>query len=132
MLKIVNQYQDPSVRERYHTACSRFRFPYWDPCIPRHLDDEQPTSSDALETYPYNFGVPLLVSRETVFLRFPKNPDELTPYSNPLHHYEFPEDQRYRSDNPEAFWPLKSNNVGFSPSLSLSSSDFSLYVLNKS
>lgn len=128
MLKTANQYQDPSVRERYHTACSRFRFPYWDPCIPRQLDDEQPTRSDALEIHPYNFGVPLLVSRETVFLRFPKSPDELTQSSNPLHHYDFPEDRRYRSDNPEALWPLKSNNVG----LSLSSSDYSLYVLNKS
>jgi len=114
MLKIANQYKDPSVRERYHIACSRFRFPYWDPCIPRHLD-EKPTHSDALETHSYNFGLPLLVSRETVFLRFPKSPDDLTPFSNPLHHYNFPEDQRNRSDNPEAFWSLKSNNVSVPP-----------------
>ena len=107
MVRIANQYQDEALRKVYLEACSRFRFPYWDPCIPRHVLDQRVGATTRLE-----FGIPLIVSTPEVYFREPHTPDTVTLRPNPLYRFNFPKDFQAATDK-DSFWNPKSGNALF-------------------
>lgn len=111
MVKAAEEYSDEQWRQSYLEACSRFRFPYWDPCILRKVIYE---SSDDPMTIEDGFGVPLIVSSQKVWLRWPHNPDTLTEEDNPLYQYKFPEIDRSSEEDIQywrSFWGNRPRNV---------------------
>jgi Common central domain of tyrosinase len=112
MVKKAHEYSDESTQKKYLEACSRFRFPYWDPCLPRQLFPDPNTELDDTSGIPYEFGIPKIVSARKVFLRKPQNPDQLIEEDNPLYQFRFPDGLEIESqDNPNAFWQRPSDNV---------------------
>ena len=96
MLRIAKMFTDHATQQKYLNACSRFRFPYWDPCIPRQTGTR------------YEFGIPQIVSRRQVYVRWPSDPETLALVNNPLHAYNFPKE--VQSEDSEDFrWGLISN-----------------------
>jgi hypothetical protein len=106
MVQLANSCTDEAWKTRFIEACERFRFPYWDPCIPRQLNGKKPEGSDL----PFQFGVPSIVSTEKVYVRRPERPNKLEVLNNPLFQYNFPEDYHY-PHNPHGFWVVNSGNV---------------------
>ena len=105
MVKIANQFTDQTIQQNYLDACARFRFPYWDPCLPRE------TSTQA------QFGVPRIVSSPSVYVRKPANPELLVQVDNPLYSFKFPTAVQ-PLNNPDFSWEQKdlaNPNVRHSP-----------------
>jgi hypothetical protein len=78
MVKIAKDFKDHDTQQRYLNACERFRFPYWDPCLPRQTINQA------------EFGVPKIVSSPSVYVKKSDNPEVLTPVNNPLYAFKFP------------------------------------------
>jgi hypothetical protein len=96
MVGIAKQYRDDATKQRYLNACAKFRFPYWDPCLPRQTG------------YKYEFGIPQIVSSPQVWVRWPSDPETLVAEDNPLCSYKFPKE--VQSDNHHDFhWETMSN-----------------------
>ena len=104
------KYSDETTRKSYLEACSRFRFPYWDPCIPRQLEGHHAHDSNHSSNLPHEFGIPKIVSSPKVFVRYPETPGELSEVDNPLYQYKFQEDFHY-PNNPDSFWQHPSSNT---------------------
>ncbi len=102
MIDIAKQFTDHNTQQNYLTACARFRFPYWDPCLPRKTF----TGSE--------FGVPKIVASPLVYVRMPDNPEVLVPRDNPLYSYKFPVDFQ-PLDNKAFLWDKFTENVRSSP-----------------
>lgn len=96
MVNIAKQYTDPGTQQKYLSACERFRYPYWDPCIPRKTSTQS------------QFGIPVIVSRPKVFVKWPKSPNDLTEVDNPLFSFKFPESVQPRN-NQDFLWGQNSN-----------------------
>jgi hypothetical protein len=115
MVKIAKSFHDEGTRQIYLDACSRFRFPYWDPCLPRQLiDDLSGVPADSARFH-HEFGIPKIVSTRRVYLRKPENPEILVEEDNPLYQYRFPTDFQ-APNNPQSFWNHKLGNVRSSSS----------------
>lgn len=110
VLKQANAFEDDQTKERYLKAASRFRFPYWDPCLPRQLDGPIPKVERQPTSLPYEFGIPRMISNPEVYLRFPNSPGELVKVDNPLYQYKFPKELQ-DPDNSGGFWEENSDNV---------------------
>lgn len=78
MVKIAKDFKYHDTQKRYLDACMRFRFPYWDPCLPRQTINHT------------DFGIPKIVSSPSVYVRQVDSPEELTPVKNPLYAFNFP------------------------------------------
>lgn len=90
MYAIANSYNDESTKAGYLEAVRRFRFPYWDPWMPRRKAD------------PHNnwnglFGVPEILRAQEVFVRRPEAPNGLQQMDNPLYRYTVPDNNSVRS-----------------------------------
>lgn len=111
MVKVAQQYSDEQTRQKYLEACSQFRLPYWDPCIYRKVIYE---SSDGTVNIGDGFGVPLIVSRQKVFIRWPQDPSRLSEEDNPLYQYQFPKVDQSSEEDVEywrSFWGNSVKNV---------------------
>lgn len=100
MLGYAKQFTDHATQERYLNACARFRFPYWDPCLPRQTGTR------------YEFGIPQIVSSRQVWVRWPSDPETLVPVENPLWSYKFPKE--VQSDDHDDFRWQQIPNVRYS------------------
>lgn len=101
MLEIVKGYKDEATRLKYLSACERFRYPYWDPCTPRQTAVER----NRINGRPNEFGIPLIVSRKTVYVRRPETPEKLEEIPNPLHQYKFPKQVQSQGEKEgDFFW----------------------------
>ena len=89
MFAIANEYTDKAIKAGYLEAVTRFRFPYWDPWMPRR-------HADINKDWNGLFGVPEIVRAEEVFVRRPQAPKVLEPIDNPLFRYKVPSDDSVR------------------------------------
>ena len=112
MVKIARDFTDHDIQQKYLNACARFRFPYWDPCLPRQ------TSSPFGQA---DFGVPKIVSTRIVHVRKPDNPELLVPLDNPLYAFNFPTEVQ-PLDNPDFSWGEQGNVRSLQRPLSRNSS----------
>jgi tyrosinase len=110
MVNKAREYNDETIQKKYLDAASRFRFPYWDPCLPRQLKKGLDGDSHDSSGVPNEFGVPMIVSSPKVFVRFPESPDQLTSVDNPLYQYNFPDSYHY-PNNPGSFWQHPTRNI---------------------
>lgn len=112
MLQVARSFDGQDAKQKYLNACERFRFPYWDPCLPREVDFERESGRSRPE-----FGVPRIVSSRKVYLRKPHSPNVLSLEDNPLYQYKFPSEFQYPR-NLDSFWNHRSSNELFnSPAL---------------
>jgi len=116
MTAVASKYTDDASRKKYQNACTRFRFPYWDPCIPRQLLDSPLEISAGSRLSNHEFGIPMIVSCPKVFVRRPEAPDILEKIDNPLFQYKFPQAFHY-PNNPGYFWDQAGQNVRLLSSL---------------
>jgi hypothetical protein len=108
MLKVARSFDGEDAKQKYLNACERFRFPYWDPCLPRDVGFERESDRPLPE-----FGVPRIVSTRKVYLRKPHSPIVLSLEDNPLYQYKFPREFQYPR-NLDSFWNHRLSNVGSS------------------
>lgn len=97
MLEIAEGFTDDATKQKYLSACERFRYPYWDPCIARQTTLEK--DSD----HPNEYGIPVIVSSPNVYVRRPGKPDSLELIPNPLYEYKFPK-QEQSVNNTDFLW----------------------------
>ena len=79
-------------KRKYQDAARRFRLPFWDPFMPRNA----PGSSSDPDNMNEIWGLPKILSVEKVWVRKPKNPNDLTEIFNPLASFAFPSDTEYK------------------------------------
>ncbi|KAI9804942.1 MAG: hypothetical protein M1833_006245 [Piccolia ochrophora] len=83
MHDIANQYRESSENEKYNRVADQFRFPYWDPLMPRKPVERGVWTS--------RFGIPRIFEAENVMVRRPEDPKRLVSMKNPLYQFEFPD-----------------------------------------
>jgi hypothetical protein len=96
MVDIAGQFKDEATKQKYLKACERFRYPYWDPCTPRQIYMDRDDRRN-------EYGIPLIVSRPSVHVRRPTNPEILEEIPNPLYQYTFPTVEQ-SIDNKDFLW----------------------------
>ncbi|KAF4626854.1 hypothetical protein G7Y89_g11303 [Cudoniella acicularis] len=86
MHDIANQFTQEPDKSLYLKAAERFRFPYWDPCMPRNnVTNNADTPDEKI------WGIPKILSVPEVWIRRP-NSAVLIKIVNPLHWLKFQND----------------------------------------
>ena len=88
MRDIAQRYTDASEKKEYINAAERFRFPYWDPFVPRNRVSR---NSQATEVDQEIWGLPKILMAEAVYVKYP-NKSVLKAIANPLRAYVLPDE----------------------------------------
>jgi tyrosinase len=91
MTKIAESFQKEQHRNLYRKAVKKFRLPYWDYYKPRGGEFSVPgLKSNGKTSFPFDYRLPDIFTRENVTLRTVENQNELTSVPNPLKSFKFP------------------------------------------
>ncbi|KPI40958.1 Tyrosinase [Cyphellophora attinorum] len=90
MTEIAETFQKEEHKKLYRNAVKKFRLPYWDYYKPRGGQVEFTGLNGGSTTFPFDYRLPDIFTRENVMLRTAETQNELKSFPNPLKSFKFP------------------------------------------